>query len=375
MTEVDLYDVVRQKLECGPLKVPKHEKITELLKVLWDEDVIKVLSYFPAVSKGETTVKELIEKSGLEKDFIRKALKKAVSKKTIVKKGRTYELAPLLPGIFEAYYIARQDTEENLNKAAKLFRYIFKNFPEFKPTIINPDFPLFRPLLPISKEQENLIEINEAVANETQVLPYEMVEDLINNSDAFAVVPCQCRYVGELSGEPCEVAGDDLGCFIAGRGAHAMADTGLGRALNKEEAIEYLKKTEKAGLVHCTSNSKGGEHLAFICNCCGCHCGALNPVKQGYKTVNPSNYIPVVDEETCVQCKVCVKKCPMETITFNEEQNKVIINLDGCIGCGICATNCAKNAIKMNKTKNVIPPNKNKVGGKIFMRHLSELLI
>ncbi|NHI93086.1 MAG: 4Fe-4S dicluster domain-containing protein [Candidatus Lokiarchaeota archaeon] len=375
MTEIDYYDIVREKLNVEPLRVPKHEKTIELLKVLWDEDVIKVLSYFPAIGKGGTSVKELIEKSGLEKNFIRTALKKAVDKKTIVKEGRAYGLAPLLPGIFEAYFIARQDTEENLNKAAKIFRYIFKHFPEFKPNFINPDFGLFRPLLPIGKDQKNLIEINEAVNSETQVLTYELVEDLINNNNEFAVIPCQCRYVGELSGEPCEVASADMGCFCAGRSAIAMVDAGIGRRLNKEEAIEYLKKTEKAGLVHCSSNSKGGEHLMFICNCCGCHCGALNPVKQGYKTVVPSNYTPVVDEKTCVQCKVCVKKCPMETISFNEEENKVIINLDYCIGCGVCATNCAKNAIKMNKTKNEIPPEKNKVGGKVFMRHLSDLLI
>ncbi len=375
MTEVDYYEIVREKLNVEPLRVPKHEKSIELLKVLWDEDVIKVLSHFPAVGEGEITIKELIEKSGLEKDFVRSALKKAADKKTIVKKGRSYELAPLLPGIFEAYYIARQDTEENLNKAAKLFRYIFKNFPEFKPTFIDPNFGLFRPLLPIGKERDNLIEINESMNAETKVLPYELVEDLINNNDTFAVIPCQCRYVGELSGEKCEIVEPEIGCFAAGRGAMAIADAGLGKPLNKEEAIEFLKKTEKAGLVHCTSNSKGGEHLMFICNCCGCHCGALNPTKLGYKTVIPSNYIPVVDEDTCVQCKVCVKKCPMETISFNEDENKVIINLERCIGCGVCATNCAKNAIKMNKNKNIIPPDKNKVGGKVFMRHLSELLI
>jgi len=375
MTEVDYYETVRQKLEVEPLRVPKHEKTIELLKVLWDEDVIKVLSYFPAVSKGEITVKELIEKSGLEKDFIRSALKKAVGKKTIVKKGRAYELAPLLPGIFEAYYIARQDTEENLSKAAELFRFIFKHFPDFKPSFLDPEFTLFRPLLPIGKDQEKLINIDESVDAESKVLPYELVEDLINNNEAFAVIPCQCRYVGELTGETCEVAPPELGCFAAGRGAMAIADAGLGKALNKEEAIEFLKKTEKAGLVHNTSNSKGGEHLVFICNCCGCHCGVLKAKQSGYKTLLPSNFIPVVDEETCVQCKVCVKKCPMETISFNEADNKVVITLENCIGCGICATNCAKNAIKMNKNQNIIPPDKNKIGGKVFMRHMSELLI
>ncbi len=49
MTEVDYYDLVRQKLEIGALYAPKHKKITDLLKVFWDEDEIKLLSSYWAL--------------------------------------------------------------------------------------------------------------------------------------------------------------------------------------------------------------------------------------------------------------------------------------------------------------------------------------
>ncbi len=38
MTELDYYDIVRQKLVLGPLNAPKHRKVTKLLKVFWNEE-------------------------------------------------------------------------------------------------------------------------------------------------------------------------------------------------------------------------------------------------------------------------------------------------------------------------------------------------
>ncbi len=37
MSEVDKYEVVRQKLALGPLTTPKHRKIKKLLKIFWNE--------------------------------------------------------------------------------------------------------------------------------------------------------------------------------------------------------------------------------------------------------------------------------------------------------------------------------------------------
>ena len=371
MTEIDYYERVRQKLSVGPVIAPKHEKIYELLKIFWDKETIKLLSFFPQIGKL-ISISELEEKSDLSRTEIKKLLKIAVKKKTLNKAGSRYGLEPILPGVFEAYFIAREDSEENLKNAAKIFRFLFKNL--ISPHIIQKDFELFRPLLPI-ESKDKLIEIDETIDSQSKVLPYELVEDLINKNNHFAVIPCQCRLVGELSGEPCEIATSEMGCFITGIGAQAIVNFGYGRALTKEEAIEYLKETEKAGLVHCTSNSYGGEHLIFICNCCPCHCGALRPtIKYKFHTVRPSNFEPQINPEICKRCKICLKKCPLEAISYHEDEDKMIINYDLCIGCGICATNCPQNAILMKKTRNIIPPKVKKIGDKTFMGHLMDLL-
>lgn len=369
-TELDYYDIVRQKLTLGPLKAPKHEKVFDLMKVFWDSDTIKILSFFP--NAGERiSLAALSEKSGIPAREIKRILRKATQKKTVSVTSQGYGLEPLVPGIFEAYYIARQDSTENLKKAAEIYRFFFQNMPALG--AIDKNFELFRPLLPLNS-REKLIQIDESVDAESQVLPYELVEDLINKNDTFAVITCQCRLIGELTGDPCKVVPSEMGCFVTGRPAKAIASFGWGKALTKEEAIEYLRKTEKAGLVHCTSNSMGGEHLMFICNCCSCHCGALKANKEHhFKTIKPSNYRPSMNVELCAKCETCLKKCPMGAISYFEEE-KMVVNYEVCIGCGVCATNCPKKAILMQKVLQDVPPKVNLIGNKMFMQLLGDLL-
>ncbi|MHA1987788.1 MAG: hypothetical protein ACW98D_14225, partial [Promethearchaeota archaeon] len=70
MTEVDYYETVRQKLVIGPLKTPKHRKITKLMKIFWNEEEIKLLSHFERADQW-TSIKQLEERSGLSKDEIK----------------------------------------------------------------------------------------------------------------------------------------------------------------------------------------------------------------------------------------------------------------------------------------------------------------
>ncbi len=369
----DSYDIVRQKLAVGPCHPVRHELVIELLKVFWDEETAKILAHFP--SAGERIkLEDLAEKTGIEKKQIRKLLNAAAAKKTINKDlTKGYCLEPLLPGVFEAYFIARTDTPENLQKAANLFWQAF-NKEEVMRYGFDENFHLFRPVLP-TNATEKLIQVNQGVDAQSQVLPYELVVDMINKNDHFAVIPCQCRLIGEMNSDPCKRAPASMGCLAAGPAAPMLAANGYAKALTKQEALEFLKKTEKAGLVHNTSNSTGGEHLMFICNCCPCHCGVMKGVVNWKaKVLSVSNYEPQINAEVCEECGTCMKKCPMGAIT-QQDGGKMVIDLELCIGCGVCASNCAKGALKLAKVRNIIPPVKNRIGNKIFMRTLGELLM
>jgi Pyruvate/2-oxoacid:ferredoxin oxidoreductase delta subunit len=375
MSESDLYEIVRQKMVLGPLYAPKHKSITKLLKLFWNEQEIKILSHFESADKW-VTINELEERTGIPRKEIRIILASSVEKGTIDRNMNKYCLLPVIPGIFERYYQRRKDTEENHIKAAELYRNIMKDV--LSQAIFEKNFKIFRPLLPIEAE-DKLIEINTEFNVQSQALPYELVKNLIDKNEEFAVIPCQCRLIGELSGEPCKIAPSEMGCFIVGLGAQRAIQQYPGaRKLTKEEAIEFIKETEKAGLVHNTIWDKGYESSHFICNCCSCHCGALYPsnllhLSEKESAVQASNFAPKFNMELCIKCETCLRKCPNGAILHkwpnasDSSDEQMILRKELCIGCGICAVNCPKDAIKMIKVRDIEPPEKNKIGNKTFL--------
>ena len=351
MTESDHYETIRQKLKLGPLIAPKHKKVEKLLRIFWNEEEAEILSQFNGCDTP-TTLRELVDRTGKSKQEIKNILKASLRKKTIIRLGTRYSLIPLVPGIFEHYFIRRKDTEENQKKVAEIYRYLFKHF---LPSLIeDSDLILFRPRLPLAAK-EKLIEIDESFDVQQQILSYELIEEIINKYEHFMTIPCQCRLIGEYAGEPCKVAPPELGCFLAGPLAKMGIDEGA-PALTKEEAIEFIKKTEKAGLVHhCVADNSVDSGL-LLCNCCNCHCGTLIPAKEHKKVASiPSNYIPKFNKELCTNCELCLRKCPMGAIYHrwpnleDKSDEYMYLKKEFCIGCGVCANNCPNNALMLIK--------------------------
>ncbi len=368
MTEIDYYEEVRQRLRLGKLAVPKHKKIIEFFKIIWNEEDIKLLSHFDGPGKLLTAVK-LSKRTGMEKSRIKEILDRLFKKGTIIKIGNSYGLLPLLPGIFELYFLTGGDTEENMIKVAKLLRSAFDSI--LPPMFFVLQNPLFRPKLPYAAK-EKLIKIDETVEAGKEVYPYELVEEIINRNDYFVGLRCQCRQVGELAEEPCEKAPSELGCLACGIVAKQLTSLGIGKPLSKEQAIDLIKKAEKAGLVHCGANSSGLETHILICNCCNCHCGMLEPTaKHGVPGIQRSNFFPKIDNTLCMLCETCAKKCPMTAIFHrwpfeSDSSDERMIVLDKCIGCGICAANCPNNAIKLEKIRDSDPPTQFAININIF---------
>ncbi len=144
-----------------------------------------------------------------------------------------------------------------------------------------------------------------------------------------------------------------------GRGAQFVIDRGMGKKITKEEAFEVLKKSEEAGLVHCSNNR---QEIDFLCNCCSCHCVILKNANAQLKpglAVN-SGFQPVWDIELCTACETCIERCPMDALAMSADEVPEV-NLDRCIGCGVCATGCPVEAIAMEERPEIpIPPVDNK---------------
>lgn len=54
--------------------------------------------------------------------------------------------------------------------------------------------------------------------------------------------------------------------------------------------------------------------------------------------------IAVVDEQLCSGCGVCVRLCPYEAITYQDDRKKAYVNPSLCKGCGTCTAACSSGA-------------------------------
>lgn len=53
------------------------------------------------------------------------------------------------------------------------------------------------------------------------------------------------------------------------------------------------------------------------------------------------------NDDTCLFCTLCAKKCPAEAITVDRESKSWSVNEDKCLGCGVCAESCPKHSINL----------------------------
>ncbi len=257
-----------------------------------------------------------------------------------------------------------------MKEVAKIYRSIINEF--LPQLIVETDFKLFRPILPLGAK-EKLIKVDESMEVNQEILPYDLVQEMIDKFDVFASIPCQCRLIAELDGEPCKVAPAELGCFLAGPSALKLINDGVANQMNKEEALEFLKKVEKAGMIHNRIADKGIESTTVICNCCGCHCGSIHPIKIArHYNDQRSNYLPKFDNDVCKHCDLCRKKCQMSAINHHlpNETDKsdeyMYVREEFCMGCGICAANCPSGSIKMVKVRDAEPVDKHMIGNRTF---------
>ena len=121
---------------------------------------------------------------------------------------------------------------------------------------------------------------------------------------------CSCRNVMRLQGQGCGELQDEM-CIAVGQFADYCRETGKGRDITYEEAMEILQRAEDNGYVHQITNIDGEDKIFAICNCALGSCFALR-TSQLFNTPNmsASAYRAHVDADKCVACGKCAEVCP-----------------------------------------------------------------
>jgi electron transport complex protein RnfB len=260
----------------------------------------------------------------------------------------SYQLMVLVPGMFEMQFTTG-DVSERAKKLAHLFEDYFN---VLMPVIEKSGSRATAEVMPIVPFAR-VITVEQEIPRGVEVYPYDLVSHYIENAKHFAVSICYCRHHGELVGRPCDKPKDV--CMSFGPGAKFVIDRGFGRSISKEEAMKLLKRSEEAGLVHCSNNTS--KYIDFICNCCTCHCGVLQSVKNAASPsmAATSSFIASIKEEDCSGCGDCVEMCPMDALVMDGDV--ATIDLKRCIGCGLCVSVCPTESLSLEMREGApVPP-------------------
>ena len=133
------------------------------------------------------------------------------------------------------------------------------------------------------------------------ILDYERATHIIEDADFIGVGTCFCRHKNYHLGIPCKLNAPMETCLTFGNVARSLAEHGgYTRRIDKSEALEILEMSYGYNLVQMGENVR--ERPAFMCNCCGCCCEALNAVRRfaPMQPIATTNYLPKINPDECV---------------------------------------------------------------------------
>jgi ferredoxin len=203
--------------------------------------------------------------------------------------------------------------------------------------------------------QFRTVPVEQSVTREHHIPTYDELTKIIEDLEGpICVQNCICRQAGDILGVPCQKTDLRENCMGFGELAQYYINNGFGREINKEEALDILRKNQEEGLVFEAGNAISPH---FICSCCGCCCGVLQFLRLMPNTgeLLPSNQFAEVDLELCSGCGTCVERCQVNAIELKNEISE--INVLKCIGCGNCVVTCPEEALHLvRKDEEFKPP-------------------
>ncbi len=192
-------------------------------------------------------------------------------------------------------------------------------------------------------KQYRYIPVGKAIQPDLQaVFPVQLMEQVIAQARRIAVAHCPCRVSYRLLGRGCEHPTEV--CLKFDELADFVIDRGLARELTREEALDLIRVTEEAGLVHFVDNAEG--EIKHNCNCCGCACwnvGNIRRRKIPRDAIMATYFMRETDPHKCSGCGACATICPVQAVQM--EDDVPVIDQEWCIGCGVCATVCPTEAV------------------------------
>ena len=328
MTDMDLYQELSESVG-----VKNSQRVQQMFKILLDESEARILM----AAAPPATVEELAEKSGLSSSQVEKMIEPLFKKGVLFKSKkpdatRYYRVKEFLQ-FHDAVAVAQNVPQELLDLLKDFMNVEYIDYLTAVKEIIPG--PIFR-----------VVPINVSIEPDTQIMIFDDVKELIKSADKVAVTSCACRVIDGACGKPTDV------CLQLNKAADYCVERGTGKMIDTDQAMEILRKSEEAGLIHISRNAKSAGKV--ICNCCEdcCMSWAVDKltVKKG---VSPSRFTAEVDPELCTSCETCIERCFFDAILLEGKDDTSLINPKTCMGCGLCLITCPEEAISLKEVRPV----------------------
>lgn len=170
-----------------------------------------------------------------------------------------------------------------------------------------------------------------------EVLPLdEVLEFIENRDDTPYLAKCDCRRLIQNCGQSTDT------CITYRTAPNSFVRRGQAKPITKEEAKKIVRESDRKGLIH-TVNPGG------ICSCCTDCCYLFRASEaRGSQGIWPRvHYVVKFDEDKCVNCGSCRKRCRFSVFTADHEVQ--IKQISRCQGCGLCVTGCPTAALSLEK--------------------------
>lgn len=339
ITPRSYYDL-QKRLDKAPQGAPASESLFKILEILFTEKEAKLVSILPIAA---FTAKKASDIWGIPLKETEKILNELADKGLLFdlrnNNEQNYLLAPTMAGFFE-FSLMRTDGKFDRKILSELFYQYINVEDDFLREILGIDPSIVRTFV-----HEDMLQNKD----QSVILDYERASKVISTASCITVGTCYCRHKMGHMNLACSMPEDV--CLTFNDTAKTLSKHGIAKKISKNDAHKILDKCVNLGLVQIGDNVQ--EDVNFICNCCGCCCEALLAYKKlKYKMKITSNFESEVDYSKCVNCWICIKKCPVDAIKFQtNKKEKIIIDTNICIGCGVCARFCNLKALKMNRRK------------------------
>jgi Pyruvate/2-oxoacid:ferredoxin oxidoreductase delta subunit len=187
------------------------------------------------------------------------------------------------------------------------------------------------------------IPVNIEIHMDERIFDLTEVEKILKQAKKIIVQECGCRSDKKNCKAPLDVClSIDPATDYATRLAWSRP-----REVTLKQALEVMRRTHEAGLVHMAHTKKGDDRATLICSCCPCCCTTLGGLlRHGIAThVLTSRFIAQENYEKCVACGKCVDRCVFGARDL--DNGKLTYDSSRCYGCGLCVSTCPTTAITL----------------------------